>query len=170
MNIIPEETKKRKDLDMRAGDVVRVWVKIEEKGKTRLQAFEGLVIARKHGSEPSATFTVRKTSGGIGVERIFLLFSRSIDRIEVVRRSKVRRSKLYYIRDKAMKEIKKKMKRLIPVKVKKEDTSGSVEVNEKVESETNGDASEINTEINNDTTETEEVAKEVEVEIEPASK
>lgn len=170
MNIIPEETKKRKDLDMGAGDVVRVWVKIEEKGKTRLQAFEGLVIARKHGAEPGATFTVRKTSGGIGVERIFPLFSPSIDRIEVIRRSKVRKSKLYYIRDKAVKEIKKKMKRLIPTRVKKEDTSEDVVLDEKVESETASDISEVNTEINNESVEAEETAKEVEVEVEPTSK
>ncbi|PIR58038.1 MAG: 50S ribosomal protein L19 [Parcubacteria group bacterium CG10_big_fil_rev_8_21_14_0_10_38_31] len=169
MNIIPEETKNRSNLDMGAGDVVRVWVKIEEKGKTRLQAFEGLVIARKHGSEPGATFTVRKTSGGIGVERIFPLFSPSIDRIEVVRRSKVRKSKLYYIRDKAVKEIKKKMKRLIPTRIKKEESQDE-EVFEKVDKESSDDKNEINTEVNIDSVKTEEGVKEVEVEVESASK
>ncbi len=183
MNIIPEETKKRSSLDMGAGDVVRVWVKIEEKGKTRLQAFEGLVIARKHGSEPGATFTVRKKSGNIGVERIFPLFSPSIDRIEVIRRSKVRRSKLYYIRDKAVKEIKKKMKRLISTRVKKEVARNEVidkkaETTDTVEPAKDNEATPT---LVNDKNETkndsivseepkEEVAKEVEVEVESASK
>ena len=63
----------RKKLGIKAGDTVRVWVKIEEKGKTRTQAFEGLVLARKHGNEAGATFTVRKVASGVGVERIFPL-------------------------------------------------------------------------------------------------
>ncbi len=100
----------RKDFDMRVGDTVKVHQKIQEKGKTRIQIFEGLVLARKHGNEAGATFTVRKVSGGYGVERIFPLFSPNIDKIEVVKRAKVRRSKLYYIRDKAAKEISKRMK------------------------------------------------------------
>jgi len=102
----------RKKWDLRPGNTVRVWQKIREGGKTRLQAFEGLIIAHKHGFEPGATFTVRKNSGGIGVERIFPVFSPNIDRIEIVRRSKVRRSKLYYIREKTAKQIRKKMKQL----------------------------------------------------------
>jgi large subunit ribosomal protein L19 len=105
----------RKSLDMRAGDTVRVFVKIKEVGKdkkdrTRLQAFEGLCLARKHGTEPGATFTIRKVSGGVGVERIFPLYSPIIDKIEIVRRTKTRRSKLYYIREKAAKEIRRKMR------------------------------------------------------------
>lgn len=100
----------RKDFDMRVGDTVKVHQKIQEKGKTRIQIFEGLVLARKHGNEAGATFTVRKVSGGYGVERIFPLYSPNIDKIEVVKRAKVRRSKLYYIRDKAAKEISKRMK------------------------------------------------------------
>ncbi len=95
---------------MKSGDTVRVHQKIQEKGKTRIQIFEGLVLARKHGAEAGATFTVRKSAGGWGVERIFPLFSPSIDKIEVVRRAKTRRAKLYYIRDKAAKEISKRMK------------------------------------------------------------
>ena len=102
---------KRKKLSIRSGDVVRVWQKIEEdKGKFRLQAFEGLVLARKHGSEAGATFTVRKVVDGVGVERIFPLYSPNIDKVEIVKRSKVRRAKLYYIRDKAVKEINKRLK------------------------------------------------------------
>lgn len=100
----------RKNIDMKSGDTVRVHQKIQEKGKTRLQVFEGLVLSRKHGSEAGATFTVRKSAGGWGVERIFPLFSPAIDKIEVIRRAKTRRAKLYYIRDKAAKEISKRMK------------------------------------------------------------
>jgi len=100
----------RTAVDMRVGDTVKVYQKIQEKGKTRLQIFEGMVLARKHGTEMGGTFTVRKTSGGYGVERIFPLFSPMIDKIEVTRRAKVRRAKLYYIREKAAKEISKRMK------------------------------------------------------------
>lgn len=103
---------KRQGLDFRAGDTVRVQQKIKEKGKTRLQAFEGLVIARKHGSEAGATFTVRKVASGVGVERIFPLYSPMIDKIEVLRRSKTRKSKLYYIRDKAAREVRRRMTQL----------------------------------------------------------
>ncbi len=104
--------KNRQDLGIRAGDTVRVWQKIEEKGKTRLQAFEGLVLARKHGNESGATFTVRRVASGVGVEKIFPLYSPLIDKIEIVKRAKVRRSKLYYIREKAAKEIKRQMRRM----------------------------------------------------------
>lgn len=100
----------RKKLDFKAGDTVRVWNKILEKGKTRLQAFEGLVLCRKHGTEAGATFTIRKVASGVGVERIFPLFSPNVDKIEVIRKSKTRRSKLYYIRTKAVKEVKKRLK------------------------------------------------------------
>jgi len=100
----------RKKLDFKAGDTVRVWNKIIEKGKTRLQAFEGLVLCRKHGTESGATFTIRKITSGVGVERIFPLFSPNVDRIEVIRKSKTRRSKLYYIKTKAVKEVKKRLK------------------------------------------------------------
>lgn len=99
-----------KDFDMRVGDTVKVHQKIQEKGKTRVQIFEGMVLAKKHGTTASATFTVRKNASGYGVERIFPLYSPIIDKIEVVRRAKVRRAKLYYIRDKAAKEISKRMK------------------------------------------------------------
>lgn len=100
----------RKKLDFKAGDTVRVWNKILEKGKTRLQAFEGLVLSRKHGTESGATFTIRKVASGVGVERIFPLYSPNVDKIEIMRKSKTRRSKLYYIRTKAVKEVKKRLK------------------------------------------------------------
>ena len=108
----PIDTEARAKLDFKSGDTLRVWSKIpEEKGKFRLQAFEGLVLARKHGKQSTgATFTVRKISDGVGVERIFPLYSPMIDKIEILKKSNVRRSKLYYIREKAAKEIRKKMK------------------------------------------------------------
>ena len=102
----------RKNLDIRSGDTVRVHQKIEDKGKTRLQVFEGLVLLRKHGTEPGATFTVRKVVDGIGVEKIFPLYSPLIDKIEIIRRSTVRRSKLYYIREKVAREIRRQMRRM----------------------------------------------------------
>ncbi len=105
----------RKKLDIRSGDTVRVWQKIKEKDKFRLQAFEGIVLARKHGAEAGATFTVRKVMDGVGVERIFPLYSPMIDSIELVRRSKVRRSKLYFIREKAAKEIRRQMRRFLQI-------------------------------------------------------
>ncbi|HEV7644339.1 MAG TPA: 50S ribosomal protein L19 [Pyrinomonadaceae bacterium] len=85
--------------DFKAGDTVRVQVRIKEGGKERLQAFEGIVIARKHGGVRE-TFTVRKVSaGGIGVERIFPLHATIISKIELIRRGRVRRAKLYYLRN-----------------------------------------------------------------------
>jgi large subunit ribosomal protein L19 len=88
---------KRTDLpDFAPGDSIRVHVKIKEGDKERLQAFEGVVIARTRG--PQASFTVRKMSFGHGVERIFPENARVIDKIEIVRSSKVRRAKLYYLR------------------------------------------------------------------------
>jgi large subunit ribosomal protein L19 len=80
------------------GDTVKVHVKIKEGDKERIQVFEGVCIAMKHGGS-RATFTVRKISFGHGVERIFPLHSRSVDKVELVRHGRVRRAKLYYIRD-----------------------------------------------------------------------
>lgn len=102
----------RKNLGIKAGDTVRVHQKIQDKGKTRLQVFEGIVLARKHGDEAGATFTVRKVVDGIGVEKIFPLYSPLIDKIEILRRSTVRRAKLYYIREKVAREIKRQMRRM----------------------------------------------------------
>jgi large subunit ribosomal protein L19 len=83
--------------DFRPGDNLAVHVRLKEGEKERIQIFEGLVVARKHGGV-SETFTVRKISSGIGVERTFLLHSPSIAKVEVTRRGRVRRAKLYYIR------------------------------------------------------------------------
>ena len=95
---IEKEQVKESVTDFNVGDTVKVFVKVVEGNKERLQAFEGVVIARKNGSIRES-FTVRKVSFGIGVERVFPLHSPRIDRIEVVRRGKVARAKLYYLRD-----------------------------------------------------------------------
>ncbi len=118
----------RATLGIRSGDTVRVWQKIEEiktgKGankkavvtkNVRRQAFEGLVLAVKHGTEPGAMFTVRKVSSGVGVEKIFPLYSPMIDSIEVLRRTRTRRAKLYFIREKATSEVKRAMRKQINV-------------------------------------------------------
>ena len=80
------------------GDTVRVHVRIQEGGKSRIQVFEGTVIAKKH-SGPSETFTVRKMSCGIGVERVFPTHSPNVAKVEIKGRHRVRRAKLYYLRD-----------------------------------------------------------------------
>ena len=101
MDLIREVTQDylRTDMpDFRPGDNVKVHVRLKEGEKERIQVFEGLVIARKHGGI-SETFTVRKISSGIGVERTFPFHSPSVSKVEVSRRGRVRRAKLYYIRD-----------------------------------------------------------------------
>jgi large subunit ribosomal protein L19 len=138
--ISPVNIESRRTLDLRSGDTVRVSQKIQEKGKTRIQIFEGLVLARKHGTTAGATFTVRRSTGGYGVEKIFPLYSPMIDKIEIVKRSKVRRSKLYYIRRKAIKQISKRMKMLFvnisSDSVKTEDMPEDLDMPEVVENET----------------------------------
>ncbi|MBI2175190.1 MAG: 50S ribosomal protein L19 [Parcubacteria group bacterium] len=100
----------RQSMDIRPGDTIRVWERVTEGEKTRLQAFEGLVIARKHGREAGGTFIVRKIASGVGVERTYFLYSPLVEKIELIRRSKVRRAKLYYIRTRAARETRHKMK------------------------------------------------------------
>lgn len=113
LTLSPVNVEARRKIEFSSGDTVRVWVKVledAEKKKYRLQAFEGTVLARKHGKQPGATFTVRRVASGVGVERVFPLYSPMIDSIELVKRSKVRRSKLYYIREKAVRDVRRKMK------------------------------------------------------------
>ncbi len=93
------------------GDTVRVNVRVIEGGRERIQAYEGVVIARKGGSSARATFTVRKISFGVGVERIFPVHSPILQKIEVLRRGDVRRAKLYYLRDRVGKATRIKEKR-----------------------------------------------------------
>jgi len=100
MRLVEAEYTKKEMPKFNAGDTVKVLTKIEEgDGKVRLHPFEGVVIA-KSGSGVNATFTVRKVSYGEGIERVFPLYTPSIERIEVVRQGKVRRAKLYYLRTK----------------------------------------------------------------------
>ena len=94
-----EQVQLRTDLpSFNVGDTLRVFVKVVEGSRERLQAFEGTVIAKRNGSSRE-TFTVRRVSYGIGVERTFPVHSPRVDHIEVIRRGKVRRAKLYYLRD-----------------------------------------------------------------------
>lgn len=86
--------------DFKAGDTINVHVKIREGNKERIQQFQGTVIQRRHPNSSGETFTVRKISNGVGVERIFPILSPSIDKIEVLRKGKVRRARIYYLRGK----------------------------------------------------------------------
>lgn len=97
---------------LRAGDTVRVYEKVKEKEGERIKVFEGIVIAVKHGKGLNATFTVRKISGGVGVEKTYPLHSPMIQKIEVVKHDKVRRAKLYYLREVTKKRRKKPSKML----------------------------------------------------------
>ncbi len=134
----PVQMEDRKALGIKAGDTVKVHQKIVDKGKTRIQIFEGLVLARKHGDEPGATFTVRKVSSGIGVEKIYPLYSPLIEQIEIVKRAKVRRAKLYYIREKVAREIKRQMRRMSLVSMSTEsetDATARIDAEAKVVAE-----------------------------------
>jgi large subunit ribosomal protein L19 len=92
---------KRKDIPaFNAGDTINVHVKIKEGNKERIQNFQGVVIQKKNPNTNGESFTVRKISGGVGVERIFPLLSPSVDKIEMVRKGSVRRARIFYIRDK----------------------------------------------------------------------
>lgn len=128
VKISPVDISKRAALGLKAGDVVRVWQNIVELKKqkqankkevltknVRKQAFEGTVLAVKHGTEAGATFTVRKVSSGVGVEKIFPLYSPMIDEVEVLRRTRTRRAKLYFIRRKAASEVKRAMRKQITI-------------------------------------------------------
>jgi large subunit ribosomal protein L19 len=127
IKVSPVDMAARAGLAIRSGDTVKVFQKIQEKGKTRLQAFEGLVLAVKHGAEAGSTFTVRRVASGVGVEKIFPLYSPMIDKITVVKRSDVRRSKLYHIRKKAAKEIKRQMRNTRVVNQEEEATDAPEE-------------------------------------------
>ena len=107
-----EESFKKEVADFNIGDTVRVSVKVVEGDKERIQPFDGVVIAR-HGGNTRETFTVRKISFGVGVERIFPLYSPTVEKIEVLKRGSVRRAKLYYLRGKKGKAAKIKEKERI---------------------------------------------------------
>ena len=129
---------------------------------------EGLVLSRKHGFEPGATFTVRKVASGVGVERTFPLYSPSIERIEILKKSKTRRSKLYFIRDKAVKEVRKRLKSItlakeVPEEITEEEKVEDIEkkeeiVKEEAETKTEEQVKDTNEEVAED--KAEEVNKE----------
>jgi large subunit ribosomal protein L19 len=133
--------------EIKSGCTVKVHQKIKEGNKERIQIFEGIVIARKHGKGISSTITVRKVADGIGVERIFPVHSPSIDKIEVIRKGKVRRSKLYYLRTAKGKK----------ARLKKIDFVAAIAPEKTIVEETLGD---ITPETPKVTTTTEEVTKE----------
>jgi large subunit ribosomal protein L19 len=136
VKISPVDMAARKALGIRSGDTVRVWQNIVElksqkqankkeviAKNVRKQAFEGLVLAVKHGTEPGAMFTVRKVASGVGVEKIFPLYSPTIDSIEVLRRARTRRAKLYFIRRKASRDQKHAMRKQIAMPVAAAETA-----------------------------------------------
>jgi large subunit ribosomal protein L19 len=98
--------------EIRPGWTIKVHQKIQEGDKTRIQVFEGLVIKRSHKNEAGATITVRKITNGVGVERTFPIYSPVIEKFEIVKKAKVRRAKLYYLREKSAKQTRRKIKNL----------------------------------------------------------
>lgn len=96
--------------EIQPGWTIKVLQKIKEGGKERVAPFEGIIIAKKHGKEVNGTFTVRRVVSGIGVEKIFPLYSPTIEKIEIIKKAKVRRAKLYYLRGKSRKETRRKLK------------------------------------------------------------
>ena len=122
------QSQRRTDLpDLRAGDVVRISRKIKEGVKERIQNFEGMVIAIKGGQSSSPTITVRKVSGGIGVELILPLNSAQIGSIELVKRTRARRAKLYYVREKSSRVLGKKLKEVAKTRGTKRPASVIIE-------------------------------------------
>jgi len=103
---------------MTPGDTIRVSEKLLEESKKKSQVFEGILISQKHGKGINATFTLRSIVGGVGVEKTYPLCSPLIEKIEITKKGKSRRAKLYYLRDKAQKEIRKKLKSQRVVKEK----------------------------------------------------
>jgi large subunit ribosomal protein L19 len=130
------KTEERAKLGIRPGDTVRVHQKIIERGKTRVQTFEGLVIAVKHGTEAGATFTVRAMLSGVGVEKIFPLYAPFIEKIEIVRRSKVRRAKLYFIREKVAREVRRQLRNMRMVNLSTDDFAEEEVIEAPVEMDT----------------------------------
>ncbi len=107
LKMISEASMKKDVPEVLVGDTVKVHVRIKEGDKSRIQVFEGTVIAKKHGGI-SETFTVRRVAHGCGIERVFPLHSPAVDKVELVRHGKVRRAKLYYLRDRVGKAAKVK--------------------------------------------------------------
>lgn len=96
--------------EIQPGWTVKVFQKIKEGEKERVAPFEGIIIAKKHGKEVGGTFTVRRVVSGVGVEKIFPVYSPTIEKIEIIKKARVRRAKLYYLRGKSKKETRRKLK------------------------------------------------------------
>lgn len=109
LKLVSEKSMKTEMPELNIGDTVKVHVKIKEGDKERIQIFEGTIIAKKHGGV-SETFTVRRVAHGCGIERVFPVHSPNVAKVEVVRRGRVRRAKLYYLRDRVGKAAKVKEK------------------------------------------------------------
>lgn len=107
LKLISDSSMKENVPQFEIGDTVKVHVQIKEGDKSRIQVFEGTVIAKKHGGI-SETFTVRRVAHGVGIERVFPVHSPVVDKVEVIRHGKVRRAKLYYLRDRVGKAAKVK--------------------------------------------------------------
>jgi len=123
-------------LSYQAGDVVRVHLKIKEGGKERVQIFEGLIIAMKGGQSSSPTITVRKVTHGVGVEMIVPILSANVSKIELVKKAKVRRAKLYYVRDLTAKQSRMKYKDISKYIEKEEEKEEAVPAEEVAATET----------------------------------
>lgn len=127
-------SQRRTDLpEMRPGDVVKVSRKIKEGAKERTQMFEGMIIAIKGGQSASPSITVRKVSAGIGVELVLPLNSAQIEKIELVKRTRARRAKLYFVRDKAAKTLSKKLKEVTIKNAPKAETKAAAPKQEVIE-------------------------------------
>jgi large subunit ribosomal protein L19 len=114
-------TKKQDLPDIKSGDTVRVYQKYKDKdGKDKVQMFEGLVLCRKHGNETGAAITVRKIASGVGVEKIFPIHSPIIEKIEVVKSGKVRRAKLFFLREARGRKSRLKQVKARPISKKEE--------------------------------------------------
>jgi large subunit ribosomal protein L19 len=134
------EQRKGSKMDFQAGDVVKIHLKIKEGGKERVQVFEGLVISIKARQSSSPKITVRKVSHGVGVEMILPLLSKNVEKITLVKKAKVRRAKLYYVRDLTTKQSRMKYKNMAeflkkeeekPEEEKKEEKAGEAKLEEK---------------------------------------
>jgi len=115
-----------KKIDFKAGDVVEVYLKIKEGGKERVQIFKGLVLAMKGKQSSSPTLTVRKVSHEVGVEMIIPILSKNVEKIKLIKQAKVRRAKLYYIRELTTKQSRMKYKEIKEF-IKEEDTQKNTE-------------------------------------------
>ncbi len=143
------QRKTKKMPDLKAGDIVKVHRKIKEGGKERIQIFEGIIIAIKGKQSSSPTITVRKVSNGVGVELVLPIYSPSIDKIEQVKRAKIRRSKLYYIRDKSSKALRLKYKDIADFAKVDDRETQSKEESVSVDDEDNSDKDNLNQENKN---------------------